>query len=48
VGTVARVGRKEREEVIAGSRLVRAARYIQRGEPSADARELHRRGGRQA
>ncbi len=35
-------------EVIADSGLVRPARYIQRGEPSPDSRELHRRGGRQA
>jgi len=34
--------------LIAGNGLVRAARYIQRGEPSPDARELHRKGGRQA
>ena len=34
--------------VVADSGLVRAARYIQRGEPSPDARELHRQGGRQA
>lgn len=36
------------QELVADSGLVRAARYIQRGEPSPDARELHRRGGRQA
>jgi nitrate reductase / nitrite oxidoreductase, alpha subunit len=34
--------------VIGDSGLVRAARYIQRGEPSPDNRELRRRGGRQA
>jgi hypothetical protein len=34
--------------VIADGGLVRAARYIQRGEPSPGTRELHRWGGRQA
>jgi nitrate reductase / nitrite oxidoreductase, alpha subunit len=40
--------RPQGEELISDSGLVRAARYIQRGEPSPDSRELHRRGGRQA
>jgi nitrate reductase alpha subunit len=35
-------------DVVAETGLVRAARYIQPGKPSADARELHRRGGRRA
>src|SRR5579875_592574 len=34
--------------LLAEAALVRAARYIQPGEPSGDAREVHRRGGRQA
>jgi nitrate reductase alpha subunit len=34
--------------LLAETGLVRAARYIQPGAQSADARELHRRGGRQA
>ncbi|MGH9169548.1 MAG: nitrate reductase subunit alpha, partial [Acidimicrobiales bacterium] len=34
--------------MLAGTGLVRAARYLQPGQASADARELHRRGGRQA
>ncbi|MGH9043294.1 MAG: nitrate reductase subunit alpha [Acidimicrobiales bacterium] len=33
---------------LAGTGLVRAARYLQPGDPTADARELHRRGGRRA
>ena len=33
---------------LGGTGLVRAARYLQPGEPSPDGRELHRRGGRQA
>ena len=37
-----------REGMLAETGLVRAARYIQPGEPSADGRELHRRGGRRA
>jgi hypothetical protein len=45
---VARVGRKEREEVIAGSRLVRAARYIQRGSPPPMRESSTAAGGRQA
>jgi nitrate reductase alpha subunit len=36
------------DRVIADSGLVRPARYIQRGEPSPDSRELHRSGGRRA
>ena len=36
------------DSVIADSGLVRPARYIQRGEPSPDSRELHRSGGRRA
>ena len=36
------------DSVIADRGLVRPARYIQRGEPSPDSRELHRRGGRRA
>ncbi|MGH8997550.1 MAG: molybdopterin-dependent oxidoreductase, partial [Acidimicrobiales bacterium] len=35
-------------QLLADTGLVRAARYLQRGEASDDARELHRRGGRQA
>ncbi|HLI14696.1 MAG TPA: nitrate reductase subunit alpha [Acidimicrobiales bacterium] len=35
-------------ELLAGSGLVRAARYLQPGVPSPDTRELHRRGGRRA
>ncbi|MGH9293610.1 MAG: hypothetical protein ACRDZ6_12710, partial [Acidimicrobiales bacterium] len=34
--------------LLAETGLVRAARYIQPGEQSVDARELHRRGGRRA
>ena len=37
-----------RDRLLAETGLVRAARYIQPGEPSPDAREIHRRGGRQA
>ena len=39
---------RQGERPVADSGLVRAARYIQRGDPSADAREIHRRGGRGA
>ncbi|MBO0693750.1 MAG: nitrate reductase subunit alpha, partial [Acidimicrobiaceae bacterium] len=35
-------------ELLAGGGLVRAAHYLQRGDESADAREVHRSGGRQA
>jgi nitrate reductase / nitrite oxidoreductase, alpha subunit len=35
-------------DLLAETGLVRAVRYLQPGEPSADRRELHRRGGRQA
>ena len=35
-------------QLLADTGLVRAARYLQPGEPSADGRELHRGGGRQA
>src|SRR5665213_2957065 len=35
-------------ELLAGTGLVRAARYIQPGTPSDDLREVHRRGGRGA
>ena len=38
----------EQPVLLADTGLVRAARYLQRGEPSADGREVHRRGGRQA
>ena len=38
----------ERHSLLAETGLVRAARYVQPGEPSEDRRELHRRGGRQA
>ncbi len=34
--------------LLADTGLVRAARYIQRGDQTTDAREIHRRGGRQA
>ncbi|MGH9108320.1 MAG: molybdopterin-dependent oxidoreductase, partial [Acidimicrobiales bacterium] len=34
--------------LLAETGLVRAARYLQPGEPTADARELHRQGGRRA
>ena len=37
-----------RKRLLAETGLVRAARYIQRGEFSPDSREIHRRGGRQA
>ncbi len=40
--------RHQGDGLVADNGLVRAARYIQRGEPSPDARELHRKGGRQA
>ncbi|MDA8294523.1 MAG: nitrate reductase subunit alpha [Actinomycetota bacterium] len=36
------------DRLLADTGLVRAARYIQPGEPSPDARELHRQGGRRA
>ncbi len=39
---------RSRSTLIAGGGLVRAARYLQRGDESSDGRELHRRGGRQA
>jgi nitrate reductase alpha subunit len=35
-------------DLLVGGGLVRAARYLQRGEESPDGREVHRRGGRQA
>ena len=35
-------------QLLADTGLVRAARYLQRGTPSEDGRELHRKGGRQA
>src|ERR1035437_4561758 len=35
-------------DLLVGGGLVRAARYLQRGEESSDGREVHRRGGRQA
>ncbi|MDA8282178.1 MAG: nitrate reductase subunit alpha, partial [Actinomycetota bacterium] len=38
----------ERGGLLAETGLVRAARYLQPGEQSPDARELHRRGGRRA
>ncbi|MGH9073782.1 MAG: molybdopterin-dependent oxidoreductase, partial [Acidimicrobiales bacterium] len=41
-------GDAQGRELLAEVGLVRAARYIQRGEESPDLRELHRRGGRQA
>ncbi|MGC8472314.1 MAG: molybdopterin-dependent oxidoreductase, partial [Acidimicrobiales bacterium] len=36
------------DAILADTGLVRAARYLQRGVPTADHRELHRSGGRQA
>ncbi len=36
------------DAILADTGLVRAARYLQRGVPTADNRELHRSGGRQA
>ncbi len=38
----------QRRELLSETGLVRAARYLQRGTPSPDAREIHRRGGRRA
>jgi hypothetical protein len=38
---------EEPAALLAETGLVRAASYLQPGEPSADGRELHRRGGRQ-
>jgi len=34
--------------LLADTGLVRPARYLQRGDPSGDGREIHRKGGRQA
>ena len=38
---------EEPAALLAETGLVRAVSYLQPGEPSADGRELHRRGGRQ-
>ena len=37
-----------RTDLLADTGLVRPARYLQRGEPSDDGREIHHKGGRQA
>ncbi|MGH8989462.1 MAG: hypothetical protein ACRDXC_12855, partial [Acidimicrobiales bacterium] len=41
-------GETQPQGLLAETGLVRAARYLQPGEASADSRELHRRGGRRA